>query len=178
MSQCIGPERNGEGVRLTGHPSRAELAASPGMPDAARFEAGPVAVIECVQAIPCNPCEKACPFGAIRVGQPITNLPELDGSRCIGCGACIASCPGLAIFRVHQNYTDTTSLVEFPYEYLPAPRKGQTVPCAGRDGAFLVDGRVMRVSNPARNDGTMTVSVEVPKAYGMQVRSILRKERP
>lgn len=165
------------GLRYTGYPSAEELAAIPGVPDKARLEKGPVAVIECAQEIPCNPCEPACPFGAIRVGQPITNLPALDGEACTGCGACIARCPGLAIFKVHKNYTDATALVEFPYEYFPVPQAGQTVRCAGRDGAYVVDGRVVRVSKPKKNDGTTVVAVEIPKAYCMQVRSICGKGR-
>lgn len=163
------------GVRFRGYPSEEELAAAPGVPSAERFEKGPVAVIECVQTIPCNPCEKACPFHAIRVGGPITNLPDLDEDACTGCGNCIAKCPGLTIFKVHKNYTETTCLVEFPFEYLPAPVQGETVPCGGRDGQYLVDGRVIRVSKPPKNDGTLTVAVEVPKEFFMTVRTITRR---
>ncbi len=34
-------------------------------------------VIECTQNIPCNPCQDACRFGCIRVGETITSLPQI-----------------------------------------------------------------------------------------------------
>lgn len=164
-----------EGVKYTGVPAIAELAATPGLVSEARFEEGPVAVIECVQEIPCNPCEKACPFGAITVGQPITNLPAIDEKKCTGCGVCLYQCPGLAIFRVHKNYTESTAMVEFPFEYLPTPKEGMTVRCGGRDGQFLTEGTVIKARKTKQSDGTTIVSVEVPKEYYMDVRTICRK---
>jgi len=35
------------------------------LPPRERLERGPVAIIECVQPIPCNPCVEACKSGAI-----------------------------------------------------------------------------------------------------------------
>ncbi len=165
-----------EGVKYTGIPSRQELSSCPGIVDTERFEKGPVAVIECVQEIPCNPCEDACPFRAIRVGSPITNLPTLDGEKCTGCGVCITQCPGLAIFKVHKNYTDTTALVEFPYEYFPSPEVGAEVDLGGRDGAFITKGKVVKVQRNKKSDGTTVVAVEVPKEYFMDVRTICRNK--
>ena len=163
------------GIKYTGIPSAEELQACPGITSAERFDKGPVAVIECVQEIPCNPCEHACSSKAITVGQPITRLPVLDGTKCIGCGACLAPCPGLAIFLVHKNYTDTTSLVEFPYEYLPLPEEGEVYPCGGRDGRFITDGKVVKVKKTSRGDGTALVLLEVPKEFFMDVRTLCRK---
>jgi len=37
-------------------------------------------------------CVRACPFGAIGMNSA-TGLPEVDYSRCTGCGACAAQCP-------------------------------------------------------------------------------------
>lgn len=164
-----------KGIKKTGIPSWEELKASPGLPDADRLEEGPVAFIECVQEIPCNPCEDVCPFGAIEVGSPITNLPKLYGEKCTGCGLCVAACPGLAIFKVHKNYTNTTSLVEFPFEYHPLPKTGETVRCVNREGEFVVEGKVVKVRNPKQFDATPLITVEVPKKYFLEVRSIERK---
>lgn len=165
-----------KGVKYSGIPSWEELQASPGLPSQERLEKGPVAYIECVQEIPCNPCEKACPFGAITVGESITNLPQLEEDKCTGCGICIASCPGLAIFRVHLNYSESTSLVEFPYEYLPLPEEGEKVACGNRGGEFVSLGKVIKVKNSKANDGTAVVTVEIPKAHCLEVRTICRKE--
>jgi Fe-S-cluster-containing hydrogenase component 2 len=167
-----------DSIKFTGIASARELAACPGVASAERFEKGPVAVVECVQEIPCDPCEHACSSGAIVVGQPITRLPVLDGAKCIGCGECLAFCPGLAIFLVHKNYTDTSSLVEFPYEYLPLPEEGVTVPCGGRDGGFIAEGKVVKVKRTRHNDGTALVVVEIPKEYFMDIRTICRKGAP
>ncbi len=164
-----------KGVRYTGMPSLEELQNSPGTPSLERIEKGSVAFIECVQDIPCNPCEKACPFGAITVGNPITNLPSLDEEKCTGCGVCIAKCPGLAIFRIHKNYTDNTALVEFPYEYFPLPQKGEEVPCGDRAGEFVTMGKVSSVKNPKAYDGTSVITVEIPKEFYNDVRTICRK---
>ena len=163
------------GVNFTGIPSQEELRNSPGVPSAERLEQGPVAYIECVQDIPCNPCEEACPFGAINVGLPITNLPELDEEKCTGCGLCIAPCPGLAIFKIHKHYTNTTALVEFPYEYVPVPQEGETVPCGDKLGNFVTTGKVVKVKCPKSYDRTTVVAVEVPKAHCLEIRTICRQ---
>lgn len=65
-------------ILTDGYPSIEEIKNATGWPDEERFARGPVAVIECVQKIPCNPCEAACPAHAITVGSPITNTPVLD----------------------------------------------------------------------------------------------------
>lgn len=148
---------------------------TPGMPSEARLEGRAVACIECRQEIPCNPCESACPHGAITVGTPITHLPVLDEDKCIGCGICIARCPGLAIFCVHKHYSETTSLVSFPYEYLPLPQKGDTVRCVSRCGEYVTDGTVHSVKTAAAFDHTAIVTVEIPKQYLMDVRSMERE---
>lgn len=164
-----------DGVKYTGIPSAEELAQSPGVPKKERLEKGPVAFIECVQHIPCNPCEDACPFGAITVGRPITNLPVIDDEKCTGCGLCIAACPGLAIFRVHKNYSKDTSLVDFPHEYHPLPAEGAVVPVADRTGRRLGEGRVLKVKKTASYNQTAVITVEVPRELCREVRAIYRE---
>lgn len=141
-------------------------------PSEERMKKGPVAVIECCQNIPCNPCETACPFGAITVGNPITQLPVLDESKCIGCGKCLVRCPGLAIFIVDKS--KDFAYVSFPFEYLPLPKKGDRVKAVNRAGQYVCDAVVTRVNNIPSNDCTPIITIEISKEYADEVRSIRR----
>lgn len=153
--------------------SKAELS-GPGIPSPERRAKGPVACIECFQQIPCNPCEEACPKGAITVGAEITGLPYLDAEKCNGCGICMTRCPGLSIFSLHENYSETSALVGFPYEYVPLPQKGQKVCCTDRSGDYVTDGLIHRVTVSSAFDHTAIVTVEIPKEFVMDVRFIKR----
>ena len=104
-----------EGVRYTGVPSKEELKNCPGVPSEARMRKGRVACVECVQEIPCNPCEGICPVHAITVGEQITSLPHLNEEKCTGCGLCVANCPGLAIVLVDKSYSEAEGTVDFPF---------------------------------------------------------------
>lgn len=128
-------------------------------------------VIECVQNIPCNPCEAICPRNAITVGEPITNLPVVDTEKCNGCGMCVANCPGQAIFLVDQSAQDYDT-VATPYEYYPLPEKGQDVYCLSRSGRFLTMGETTRTVLTKANDKTAVVEVKVPKGFGVEVRGL------
>lgn len=158
---------------LAGDLTVTELATSPGYPAQARLRAGPCAVIECVELIPCNPCEPACPHGAIFVGQPITNLPRLDPAKCTGCGLCLAACPGLAIFLVDMSRHDGQAAVSLPYEYLPLPRKGDRLTAVDRAGVSRCEAVVERVLTPARNDRTAVVTVLVPLELAEEIRGLV-----
>lgn len=162
------------GVLLDGYPSLEEIESNCGWPGEDRFAKGPVAVIECVQEIPCNPCEGACPYGAIEVGDLITNIPKLDRQKCIGCGLCVASCSGLAIFIVDKTHSETEGTVSFPFEYYPLPEKGDEVEALTRAGEFVCRGTVVRTVNPKRNDHTTVVTIAVPKEHADMVRTIKR----
>lgn len=146
----------------------------PGIPSAERRAKGAVACIECFQQIPCNPCEEACPRGAITVGDQITGLPHLDAEKCNGCGICITRCPGLAIFGLDESHSETTALVSFPYEYVPLPQKGQVLPCTDREGNFVTMGTVYGVRTAKAFDHTAIVTVEIPKEHSMEVRFLDR----
>ena len=148
-----------------------EVEAVPGFPGLDVLARKKCVVIECAQNIPCNPCEVSCPQHAITVGEPITNLPVVDESKCVACGLCVASCPGQAIFLVDQTAEDYDT-VTLPYEYYPLPEKDQEVYCLSRSGQFLTKGHVLRIVLTKKNDRTAVVEVKVPKGYGMQVRNI------
>ena len=64
-----------KGVMYTGIPPGGAGGMFRHCPPEERMAKGRVAVIECVQEIPCNPCENACRLGAITIGEQITNLP-------------------------------------------------------------------------------------------------------
>ncbi len=151
-----------------------ELTAMRAVPSQARYAAGAVAVIECVQEIPCNPCESSCPAHAICVGEPIINLPQLTEDSCTGCGMCVAKCPGLAIFIVNKAYSETTATVGFPYEYFPQPEVGAAVNAVNRAGKVVCQGTVVKIMNPDTFDHTPVITVEIPKAYADEVRGIER----
>jgi len=134
-----------------------------------------VAVIECIQEIPCNVCEKVCPRGAIRIGKSITSLPQLNQDRCTGCGTCIPFCPGLAVFVVDATFSTKEALVSFPYEFLPLPRIGSEVWASDREGKIVARGKVVRVLRRDRFDDTAVVSISIPKKYVQCVRGIGRR---
>lgn len=141
----------------------------------AQVEGRPVAVIECPEEIPCNPCETACPHGAIQIGKPITRRPELDPARCTGCGLCVAACPGLAIFLVKEE--GDTAEVTFPYEFLPVPRVGDLVTAVNREGQPLAAAPVVAVRQVCTSDGTWLITLAVPRALAAEVRGMRRLNR-
>ncbi len=145
---------------------------APEEPDAAQRAQGPVAVIECYEEIPCDPCEEACRRGAIIVGEPITSLPHLKAERCNGCGLCIPDCPGLAIFVIDESYSENEATIMLPYEFLPLPGQGMTVKALDRQGRAVGEARVLEVRNPEFYDCTPVVKIAVPKELSMTVRHI------
>jgi len=161
-------------LREKGYLTVCELLNSNCYPYEERLDKGPVAIIECNEQIPCNPCEVACRFNAIKVGKPITNPPILDENLCTGCGECISRCPGLAIFVIDKTYSNKDGLVSFPYEYFPLPEKGSIVEAVDRKGETICNGEVVRVLNPKKYDRTPVVSIKVPKEKINEVRGIKR----
>ena len=128
-------------------------------------------VIECTQNIPCNPCQDACPVGCIKVGSNITSLPVLDGEKkCIGCGMCVASCPGQAIFLIKEEAEQAE--ITLPYEFMPLPKKGDKGTALSRSGQPLCEAEVVAVKFVATMDHTNLLTMRVPKAYAGTARFI------
>lgn len=161
-------------LKTRGYLTVEELREHGRLPSESRYAEGPVAILECIQEIPCNPCEDACPQGAIRIGDRITDLPELDEAKCTGCGLCIARCPGLAVFIVDKSYSPDTATVGFPHEYLPLPEKGQVVQAVDRGGEALCEGTVIRIINTSKFDRTPVVTLEIPKKFADEARGMKR----
>lgn len=157
-------------LEKTGVATELDLAAV--TPSKERRAKGPVAMIECFQGIPCNPCSKACKTGAIKPMADINDRPQIDFDRCTGCGLCMTHCPGLAIFIVDDTYSDEESLVRIPYEFLPLPEEGSFVTALNREGKPVCRAKVVKVQNAKMQDRTAIVSLAVPKELSMEVRCL------
>lgn len=158
------------GLRSRGFLSKEELIRLPGVPSMKRLgENRRVAVIECAERIPCNPCESACPHGAIKIGEDIANLPTLIEDKCTGCGLCLAACPGLAIYLVNGDFSDSEALITISYEFLPLPRAGSQVEALDRKGGKVCMAEVIEVIDSKRFDKTPLISFTVPKKHRLDV---------
>ena len=125
-----------------------------------------VAIIECIQEIPCNPCVESCPVHAISM-ENINALPKIDYDKCIGCGQCVGICPGLAIFVVKLK--DDKALITLPYEFLPIPKIGDMVDALNREGEKIDNALVKKIIKKGK---TSIVTIEVKKEYIMDIRNI------
>ncbi|WP_019229893.1 4Fe-4S binding protein [Sedimentibacter sp. B4] len=141
-------------------------------PPIERINKGPVAVVECYKEIPCNPCETACRFSAITIGEDINNIPVLNEDNCTGCAICLSKCPGLAIMVVDGSKSDTTVQVKLPYEFLPLPASGETVKGLDREGKIIADVKVIQVQNPKSFDRTPVVTIEADRSIMYKIRNI------
>ncbi len=162
------------GVIYTGVPSKEELSTCPGMPSEEIMREKRIPRIECVQEIPCNPCEGICPTGAIVIGENITDLPRLVAEKCTGCGLCVANCPGLAITMIDKSKSQTHAKVDFPFEYLPLPSVGDIVDAVGRDGNYVCQGEIISIKKLKAYDATTVISMSVPMEYADEVVSMKR----
>ena len=134
-----------------------------GFPSLVRIKKGSVAIIECPEEIPCNPCETICKKEAIKVGDPITSCPILYADKCDGCGICIPICPGLSIFTVDYNYSEDKAAISIPNEMLRLPEKGDIVDALDRNGNTVCEAEIVRVRNPKSADNTAIVTIAIPK---------------
>jgi Fe-S-cluster-containing hydrogenase component 2 len=146
-------------------------------PPEERLLRGPVAIVECVEEIPCNPCVESCPQGAITMPGGLNQIPHVDWEKCTGCGLCISSCPGLAIFLVDLTGEKKSASVSLPYEFLPLPEKEEQVRVLDRQGRELGNGRVIRIQTGRRLDRTPVVTIAVPREWAMRARHFRRLSR-
>lgn len=132
---------------------------------------GGFVVIECPQRIPCNPCGTSCPTGAVKPFADINDNPEIDYSKCTGCGLCVAKCPGLACFVIDLTFAPGKALIKMPHEMLPVPAKGDRVSCLNRVGEVVAEGIVENIVEPLK-DSTKVLHVSVDREYVGQVRAV------
>ncbi len=112
------------------HPVR--VLEEPYKPTRERCEDKPYVVIDCLYGFACNPCQFACPHGAITKTASNT-CPQIDFDKCIGCMKCVYQCPGLAIF----GYNEKKDWLFLPIEY-EAEEKAEV---------FLVDNNGKKLGN-------------------------------
>ncbi|MFH1153211.1 MAG: FAD-dependent oxidoreductase [Pseudomonadota bacterium] len=165
-------------LKKTGVLDPSHLQSLPGVPSLERMQKGPVAIIECGQEIPCNPCVANCHLDAVSLqGDRLTDLPCLDEDKCTGCGLCIPKCPGQAIFVVDISSGNGVATVSFAYEYLPLPQKDETVTATDRRGNPVVSARVKKVVKRDKDDQTAVLTLEIPVEHVHSVRGIQRKKK-
>lgn len=134
-------------------------------------------VMECTQNIPCNPCQDACPRHCIQIGSNITALPSIDEEKqCTGCGMCVASCSGQAIFLVNEDCGDGTAEITLPYEFLPLPQTGDKGIALGRNGKPVCPAEVVKVRSAKAFDHTNLLTMKVAKEFAMQARFFRKEE--
>lgn len=135
------------------------------IPKKKQLEKG-VAILECVQEIPCNPCVESCPVHAISM-KDINAPPVNDFEKCIGCTKCVGVCPGLAIFVI--TIKDDKAWITLPYEFVAVPKVGDVVQALDRIGR--VRGKAL-VKKVVKQGKTMVVTIEVNSSLAMDIRNI------
>ena len=127
-------------------------------------EEGIFPLFHCNQEIPCNPCTTVCPQQQIKtVDDLITQLPYfVDDQDCIGCGKCVAVCPGLAITLVDYRKDKDSPVVTFPLELTSEKIDvGRKIMVVSNDGD-LGEYEVTRARFLKEYPKTQLVSVKLP----------------
>lgn len=172
-------EKTEEGIDLSfnlltkGYISEQEVDRFPGVTKGK----GPHPVIECTQNIPCNPCQDSCSKKCIKIGSKITSLPVIDETKaCIGCGMCVAACPGQAIFLVDEDYEPGFATITLPYEFLPLPKEGETGIALDRSGSKVCDAEIINMKTAKAFDHTNLLTIKVQVEMAMRARFFRRME--
>ena len=149
------------------HPIR--VIEEPYKPSRERAEQKPYVIIDCLYGFACNPCEFACPHGAISKTSTST-VPAIDYEKCIGCMDCVYQCPGLAIF----GYAEKKKWLFLPIEY--NVDEGAEVYLVDNNGNKVGDGIVEKIlfkpnkTNVARVKAHNLSGEELIKARGFIVK--------
>ena len=149
------------------HPTR--VIENPWMPDEDRMNARPFVIIDCLYSFACNPCQFACPHGAITKASPDT-VPAIDFEKCTGCLKCVYQCPGLAIF----GYNTAKNQLFLPVEYFV--EEGKEVWLVDNNGKKVGEGVIEKLmlkpnkTNVARVRAITPVGNEIVSARGFIVK--------
>ena len=149
------------------HPLR--IIASPHQPTKERALSKPFVQIDCLYGFACNPCEFACPHGAITKTSTST-VPQLDFDKCVGCMDCVYQCPGLAIFGYHLK----KDWLFLPIEY-DVPEKAEVF-LVNNNGEKLGEGIVEKIMRkPNKTNIARVRSLDVKGEALMMVRGFVVK---
>ena len=125
----------------------------------------PFVVIDCLHGFACNPCQFACPFGAI-IKSSTSTYPTNYFDKCTGCLQCVHQCPGLAIF----GYNLKKDWLFMPVEY--HVDEDTAVFLVDNEGKKLGEGVVEKVlkkknkTNVARVRSTTIKGMELTRVRG------------
>ncbi|MEZ5198590.1 MAG: FAD-dependent oxidoreductase [Bacteroidales bacterium] len=150
------------------HPFR--VIEEPFKPTAERMVEKPFVLIDCLYGFACNPCEFACPHGAITKTSTST-VPHIDFDKCVGCMDCVYQCPGLAIF----GYNLKKNWLFLPIEY--KVDEGEEVYLVDNDGKILGEGvlsKILKKKNKTNIARVQAIDVEGEKL--IEVRGFIAKD--
>jgi sarcosine oxidase subunit alpha len=137
-------------------------------------EEGVYPVFYCNQQIPCNPCTTVCDQEQIEtIDDLITQLPYFKGTQdCIGCGKCVAVCPGLAVVLIDFRKDKENPFVTFPFELTEKKlEKGQEIIVVSNEEEFGKY-KIHRTRILKEFPKTQLVSVKLPSAIAKKATAI------
>ncbi len=147
-----------------------EVIENPYKPSTERANQKGFVLIDCLHGFACNPCEFACPHGAITKTSTST-VPQLDFDKCIGCMDCVYQCPGLAIF----GYNLKKDWLFLPIEY--HAESGKDVFLVDNNGEKLGTGLIEKILiKPNKTNIARVKSYDVHGEDLMKVRGFIIKE--
>jgi glycine/D-amino acid oxidase-like deaminating enzyme/Fe-S-cluster-containing hydrogenase component 2/bacterioferritin-associated ferredoxin len=150
------------------HPIR--IIEEPYKPDDSRMNGKGFVQIDCLYGFACNPCEFACPHGAITKTSTST-VPQIEFDKCIGCMDCVYQCPGLAIF----GYNLPKDWLFLPIEYFA--EAGSEVFLVDNNGKKLGTGVIEKIlKKPNKTDIARVKALDIHGSQLVEVRGFIIKE--